>query len=58
MRIVTKDIALVALFNTVSILLAPADLMPLWLSGMGMTASSLVVVLNVLHLADRPSENN
>ena len=54
MRIVTKNIALVALFNAVSILLEPTDLLLPWLSGMGMTASLLVVVLNALHLADRP----
>ena len=58
MRIVTKNIALVALFNAVNIQLAPADLLPPWISGMGMTASLLVVVLNVLHLADRSLAND
>jgi Cu2+-exporting ATPase len=56
-RIVTKNIALVALFNAVSIPLVLADLLPPWLLGMGMTASLLVVVLNALRLADSPLAN-
>jgi Cu2+-exporting ATPase len=55
MRIVTENLAFAALYNAVSIPLALAGLLPPWLAGLGMAASSLVVVLNALRLADRPS---
>ncbi|MFN7644013.1 MAG: heavy metal translocating P-type ATPase [Burkholderiales bacterium] len=57
MRIVTENLAFAALYNAVSIPLALAGLLPPWLAGLGMAASSLVVVLNALRLADRPSAN-
>jgi Cu2+-exporting ATPase len=55
MRIVTENLAFAALYNAVSIPLALAGLLPPWLAGLGMAVSSLVVVLNALRLADRPS---
>ena len=57
MRIVTENLAFAALYNAISIPLALAGLLPPWLAGLGMAASSLVVVLNALRLADRPSAN-
>jgi Cu2+-exporting ATPase len=55
MRIVTQNLAFAAVYNAVSIPLALAGLLPPWLAGLGMAASSLVVVLNALRLADRPA---
>ncbi len=55
MRIVTENLVFAALYNAVCIPLALAGLLPPWLAGLGMAASSLVVVLNALRLADRAS---
>jgi Cu2+-exporting ATPase len=54
MRIVVQNLSFAAVYNVVAIPLALAGLMPPWLAGLGMSASSLVVVLNALRLA-RPS---
>ena len=43
MRLLTKKQAFTALYNAVSILLALADLLPLWLADLGITANVLVV---------------
>jgi Cu2+-exporting ATPase len=54
MRVVVQNLAFAAVYNAVSIPLALAGLLPPWLAGLGMAASSLVVVLNALRLA-RPA---
>ena len=51
MRVVLQNLAFAAVYNAVSIPLALAGLLPPWLAGAGMAASSLVVVLNALRLA-------
>ena len=50
-RVVAQNLAFAAVYNAVSIPLALAGLLPPWLAGIGMAASSLVVVLNALRLA-------
>jgi Cu2+-exporting ATPase len=55
MRVVVQNLAFAAAYNAVSIPLALVGLMPPWLAGLGMAASSLVVVLNALRLAGRPA---
>ncbi|HMS78143.1 MAG TPA: cation-transporting P-type ATPase, partial [Burkholderiaceae bacterium] len=55
MRVVVQNLAFAAVYNLVSIPLALAGLLPPWLAGLGMAASSLVVVLNALRLAHAPS---
>jgi Cu2+-exporting ATPase len=54
MRVVVQNLALAAVYNAVCIPLALVGLMPPWLAGLGMAASSLVVVLNALRLAGDP----
>ena len=44
MRILTKNLALATLYNAVSIPLVLADLLRLWLEGLGITAHLLVIV--------------
>jgi Cu2+-exporting ATPase len=46
----------VAAYNAVCIPLAVAGWMPAWLAGLGMAASSLLVVLNSARLARVPGE--
>jgi Cu2+-exporting ATPase len=53
MRVVVQNLAFAAVYNAVSIPLALAGLLPPWLAGAGMAASSLVVVLNALRLAGK-----
>ena len=55
MRVVVQNLLFAALYNAVSIPLALGGLLPPWLAGLGMAASSLVVVLNALRLAERPA---
>jgi P-type Cu2+ transporter len=55
MRVVVQNLVFAAVYNAVSIPLALAGLLPPWLAGLGMAASSLVVVLNALRLAERPA---
>jgi Cu2+-exporting ATPase len=54
MRIVLQNLSFAAIYNLVAVPLALAGLMPPWLAGLGMSASSLVVVLNALRLARPP----
>jgi len=49
-RVVRQNLAWAAAYNAVSIPLAMAGLMPAWLAGLGMAASSLWVVLNAARL--------
>ncbi|MFT3720700.1 heavy metal translocating P-type ATPase [Pseudorhodoferax sp.] len=51
MAVVRQNLAWAALYNAVSVPLAIAGWMPAWLAGLGMAASSLLVVLNALRLS-------
>jgi Cu2+-exporting ATPase len=50
-RVVRQNLAWAALYNAVCVPLAVAGAMPPWLAGLGMAASSLLVVLNAARLA-------
>ena len=51
MRIVRQNLGWAAAYNVVGVPLAVAGWMPAWAAGLGMAASSLLVVLNALRLA-------
>jgi P-type Cu2+ transporter len=55
MRIVRQNLVWAALYNTVCVPLALVGWMPPWLAGLGMAASSLLVILNALRLASGPA---
>jgi Cu2+-exporting ATPase len=50
LRVVNQNLVWAAVYNLVCIPLALAGLLPAWLAGLGMAASSLAVVLNALRL--------
>jgi Cu2+-exporting ATPase len=52
--IVRQNLAWAAVYNVVCVPLALAGMMPPWLAGLGMAASSLFVVLNAARLARLP----
>lgn len=52
--VVRQNLAWAALYNAVCVPLAVAGLMPPWLAGLGMAASSLLVVLNSARLSRQP----
>jgi Cu2+-exporting ATPase len=54
-RVVRQNLSWAAAYNAVSVPLAIAGAMPPWLAGLGMAASSLVVVLNAARLARMPA---
>jgi len=54
LRVVRQNLAWSAAYNALSVPLALAGWMPAWLAGLGMAASSLLVVLNSARLA-RPA---
>jgi len=54
-RVVRQNLAWAALYNAVCVPLALMGWMPPWLAGLGMAASSLVVVLNSARLSRRPA---
>ncbi|PZQ66784.1 MAG: heavy metal translocating P-type ATPase [Variovorax paradoxus] len=54
MRVVRQNIAWSVLYNAACVPLALAGWMPAWLAGLGMAASSLLVVLNSARLARSP----
>lgn len=54
-RVVRQNLTWAALYNAVCVPLAVAGLMPPWLAGLGMAASSLLVVLNSARLSRTPS---
>lgn len=51
MAVVRQNLVWAALYNAVSVPLAVVGWMPAWLAGLGMAASSLLVVLNALRLS-------
>ncbi|WP_424458895.1 heavy metal translocating P-type ATPase [Ottowia sp.] len=51
MRIVRQNLAWAAAYNAIGVPLAIGGWMPPWLAGLGMAASSLLVVLNALRLS-------
>ena len=51
MSIVRQNLAWAVAYNAICVPLAVAGWMPAWLAGLGMAASSLLVVLNALRLA-------
>jgi Cu2+-exporting ATPase len=53
-RVMRQNLAWAALYNAASVPLAIAGYLPPWAAGLGMAASSLVVVLNALRLAPSP----
>jgi Cu2+-exporting ATPase len=53
-RVVRQNLAWAAGYNAVCVPLALAGMMPPWLAGLGMAASSLVVVLNAARLSVIP----
>ena len=55
MRVVRQNLWWAAGYNALCVPLALAGLMPAWLAGVGMAASSLVVVGNASRLAARPA---
>jgi Cu2+-exporting ATPase len=58
MTVVRQNLVWAAVYNAVSVPLAVAGWMPAWLAGLGMAASSLLVVLNALRLAMDPLESD
>ena len=53
MRIVRQNLCWALVYNLVCVPLAVLGLLPAWLAGLGMAASSLLVVLNALRLSGR-----
>jgi Cu2+-exporting ATPase len=55
MRIVRQNLAWAVAYNAACVPLAVAGWLPAWLAGLGMAASSLLVVFNALRLAIDPN---
>jgi Cu2+-exporting ATPase len=51
LRVVKQNLLWAAVYNTVAIPLALVGWMPPWLAGLGMAASSLLVIFNAMRLA-------
>ncbi len=56
LRVVRQNLAWAAAYNALCVPLAIAGWMPAWLAGLGMAASSLLVVLNAARLARWPGD--
>ena len=54
--VVRRNLGWAALYNAASVPLAALGLMPPWLAGLGMAASSLLVVAHSARLAGPPAE--
>jgi len=54
MRIVRQNLAWAIVYNTLALPLAALGLVPPWAAAIGMSASSLIVVVNALRLASYP----
>ena len=54
LKVIRQNIAWAAAYNAVCVPLAVMGMMPPWLAGLGMAASSLAVVTNALRLARVP----
>lgn len=54
MRVVRQNLLWAAIYNALGVPLAIAGYMPAWLAGLGMAASSFLVVLNAARLARAP----
>lgn len=54
MRIVRQNLGWAAAYNAIGVPMAVLGWMPAWAAGLGMAASSLLVVLNALRLASAP----
>ncbi len=57
MAIVRQNLAWAAIYNAVAVPLALGGWMPPWLAGLGMAASSLLVIGNAMRLARPPATN-
>ncbi|MEY3474809.1 MAG: hypothetical protein RL087_1267, partial [Pseudomonadota bacterium] len=57
-RVVRENLAWAAVYNVVAVPLAVAGWMPAWLAGLGMAASSLLVVLNAARLGRLPAPSH
>jgi P-type Cu2+ transporter len=57
-RVVRQNLAWAAAYNAICVPLAAAGFMPPWLAGLGMAASSLLVVANSARLARLPAPRN
>jgi Cu2+-exporting ATPase len=54
--VIRQNLGWALLYNGVAIPLAALDLVPPWLAAIGMSVSSLVVVLNARRLASQPAQ--
>ena len=54
LRVVRQNLLWAAAYNAVSVPLALVGWMPPWLAGLGMAASSLLVIGNALRLTGKP----
>lgn len=57
-RVIRQNMGWALIYNLCALPLAAAGLVPPWLAALGMSVSSLVVVLNALRLSHRPKPEN
>lgn len=58
LNVIKQNFAWAILYNVVALPLAALGYVPPWAAAIGMSASSLIVVMNSLRLADRKTNNN
>ena len=56
MQVVRQNLGWALLYNTACVPLAMFGYLPAWLAGLGMAASSLLVVLNAMRLTQPPAQ--